>query len=172
MKWAAALLDPEFQQVNAALATSGDSDPVFDTRPAAFNDHETLKTVILMTDGENTASYRIQPNYYANYSHRAHWNSYNLDWYIRYYWSGSSSQLKYTKYSGSLGDSLLNNVCNAAKAKNIVIWSIGFEVNDHGANVMRNCASSPSHFFRVEGVEIEDAFSAIARQINQLRLTQ
>ena len=39
-------------------------------------------------------------------------------------------------------------------------------------NVMRDCASSPSHFFRVEGVEIEDAFEAIARQINQLRLTQ
>ena len=37
---------------------------------------------------------------------------------------------------------------------------------------MSNCASSPSHYFQVEGVEIKDAFEAIARQINQLRLTQ
>jgi hypothetical protein len=67
---------------------------------------------------------------------------------------------------------MLSNICAAARAKNIVIWSIGFEVSNHGANVMRDCASSPSHFFRVEGVEITEAFSAIARQINQLRLTQ
>jgi hypothetical protein len=37
---------------------------------------------------------------------------------------------------------------------------------------MQDCASSPSHFFRVEGVELSEAFRAIARQINQLRLTQ
>ena len=70
------------------------------------------------------------------------------------------------------GDSLLNSICTAAKHQGVLIWSIGFEVTDHGAAVMRNCASSPSHFFRVEGVEISEAFKAIARQINQLRLTQ
>jgi hypothetical protein len=67
---------------------------------------------------------------------------------------------------------MLSNICQAAKDEHIVIWSIGFEVTDHGANVMQDCASSPSHFFRVEGVEISEAFEAIARQINQLRLTQ
>ncbi|MEH6646512.1 Tad domain-containing protein [Sulfitobacter sp.] len=172
MKWAAALLDPEFRTVNEELAMNNVTDPDFIDRPAAFSDHETLKTVILMTDGENTSSFRIPSQYYANYSHRAHWNRYNLDYYIRYYWSGHSSDLKYTKYWNSYGDSLLSSVCDAAKEKKIVIWSIGFEVSDHGANVMRDCASSPSHFFRVEGVEIKEAFKAIARQINQLRLTQ
>jgi hypothetical protein len=172
MKWAAALLDPEFQSVNAELAMDNVTDPEFMARPVAFSDTETLKTVILMTDGENTSSFRIPSRYYANYSHRAHWNRYNLDYYIRYYWGGRSSDLKYTKYWSSYGDTLLNSVCDAAKDKNIVIWSIGFEVSDHGADVMRDCASSPSHFFRVEGVEIKEAFKAIARQINQLRLTQ
>ncbi|MCX7566435.1 pilus assembly protein TadG-related protein [Sulfitobacter sp. F26169L] len=172
MKWAAALLDPSFKPINAAMAANGDSDPVFSNRPVAFEDRETLKTVILMTDGQNTSSYRIPSRYYANYSHRSHWNRYNLDYYIARYWNRPSSELKYTKYWGSKGDNLLSSVCTAAKAKNIVIWSIGFEVEDHGANVMRDCASSPSHFFRVEGVEIQEAFKAIARQINQLRLTQ
>ncbi len=78
----------------------------------------------------------------------------------------------YQKYSASKGDTLLDSICTAAKNERIVVWSIGFEVSDHGANVMRSCASSPSHFFRVEGVEISDAFEAIAKQINQLRLTQ
>jgi hypothetical protein len=37
---------------------------------------------------------------------------------------------------------------------------------------MANCASSPAHYFNVQDLEIADAFNAIARQINQLRLTQ
>ncbi|WP_025062817.1 TadE/TadG family type IV pilus assembly protein [Sulfitobacter guttiformis] len=173
MKWAAGLLDPSFQPINARLASKGKTDPTFANRPVAFNDNETLKTVILMTDGENTSSNRINPQVYANSSHYAHWNSYSFDWYVRNYVSSSQRHLwSESKYWASFGDSLLNNICTAAKQKNIVIWSIGFEVTDQGANVMRNCASSPSHFFRVEGVEIKEAFTAIARQINQLRLTQ
>ncbi len=173
MKWAAALLDPSFQPVNARLANDGHTDPVFANRPVSFDDRETLKTVILMTDGENTSSKRITPSVYANSSHYAHWNKYNFDWYVRNYVSSSSrSYWSSSKYWTSFGDSLLNNICTVAKEKNIVIWSIGFEVSDRSADVMRNCASSPSHFFRVEGVEIKEAFSAIARQINQLRLTQ
>ena len=173
MKWAAGLLDPSFQPINASLAVNGHTDPTFANRPVAFDDRETLKTVILMTDGENTSSKRINPQVYANASHYAHWNSYNFDWYVNRY--VSSSQRQYwseSKYWTSFGDSLLNNICTAAKQNNIIIWSIGFEVSDRSAGVMRNCASSPSHFFRVEGVEIKEAFSAIARQINQLRLTQ
>ena len=126
-----------------------------------------------MTDCQNHYSKRINPQVYANTSHYAHWNANSFDWWVnsnvyssqRQYWSSS-------KYWPDYGDQLLNNVCSAAKANNIVIWSSGFEVTDHSANVMRNCASSPSHYFGVEGVEIKEAFTVIARQINQLRLTQ
>ncbi len=173
MKWAAALLDPSFQPINANLAADGHSDPEFNNRPVAFDDYETLKTVVLMTDGQNHYSKRINPSVYANSSHYAHWNSNNFDWWVqrnvyssqRQYWSSP-------KYWPEFGDQLLSNVCDAAKENNIVIWSIGFEVTTHSANVMRDCASSPGHYFGVEGVEIKEAFRAIARQINQLRLTQ
>ena len=74
--------------------------------------------------------------------------------------------------STSTANSLLDNICDAAKEKGIVVWSIGFEVDSTGADIMQNCASSPAHFFRVEGVEITEAFRTIARQLNQLRLTQ
>lgn len=173
MKWAAGLLDPSFRPMNASLASDGDTDPAFANRPVAFDDHETLKTVVLMTDGQNHYSKRINTQVYANSSHYNHWNNNNFDWWVRNnVWSSNRHLWSTDKYWPSYGDSLLNNVCDAAKDNNIVIWSIGFEVTDHGANVMRDCASSPSHFFRVEGVEIREAFSAIARQINQLRLTQ
>jgi hypothetical protein len=68
---------------------------------------------------------------------------------------------------------LLENICDAAKREGIVIWSIGFEVDLHGTDIMKNCASSPSHYFDVDGgTELTDAFKAIAGQIHQLRLIQ
>jgi len=167
------LLDPAFQPMNAALAADGVTDTAFIARPTTYDDTETLKTVILMTDGQNHYSYRINDNYDANENHAAHWNQYALDWYLYNYVSSSNwSKFRYLKYWPSYGDTLLNSICSAAKDQNIVIWSVGFEVTDYSAEVMKSCASSPSHFFRVEGVEITDAFEAIARQINQLRLTQ
>lgn len=169
MKWGVAMLDPAFRPIGSAIGV----DPAFRNRPASYSDADTLKTVILMTDGVNVTTRRINPQAYANRDHRRHWSDYPLYWWLernvrsserwKYYW---------TKYTPTEADSLLSTICDAAKAKGIVIWSIGFEVGDHGANVMKDCASSDSHFFRVSGVEIVDAFEAIARQINQLRLTQ
>ncbi|SEO35965.1 Flp pilus assembly protein TadG [Salinihabitans flavidus] len=173
MKWGAALLDPSFQPITGALAAGGHVDSEFSGRPAAFNDSETLKTVILMTDGENVTTRRIADHYYDSESEISHWNRYPLYYYLNNYVSWYyRSGFYYTKYSAHHADNLLDNICDAARAQGIVIWSIGFEVTNHGADVMRSCASSDAHFFRVEGVEISDAFSAIARQINQLRLTQ
>jgi hypothetical protein len=173
MKWGVALLDPSYRRVNRAISDQGYVDAVFRPRPVAYSDTETLKTVILMTDGQNSSSQRITPWYYDSSSEVAHWANYNLNFYLyNYISSWQHSSFYETKYTSWQGDSLLQNICDAAKNRNIVIWSIGFEVTDHGANVMRNCASSPSHFFRVEGVQISEAFSSIARQINQLRLTQ
>ena len=173
MKWAVAMLDPSFRSINQSLSSAGHVDSVFSPRPAEYTDDETLKTVVLMTDGQNSSATRIASRYYNSDSEIVHWANYNFNYYLwNYVNSYYHNQFYYTKYSETFGDQLLYNMCDAAKAKNIVIWSIGFEVGDHGADVMEYCASSPSHFFRVEGIKIEDAFEAIARQINQLRLTQ
>jgi hypothetical protein len=131
-----------------------------------------MKTIILMTDGQNDRSWRIPSWYYDTNSEVVHWANFNLNYYLRFVNPYYRSNFYTQKYTAAQGDSLLNSICEAAKHKKIIIWTIGFEVQDHGANVMRNCASSPSHFFRVEGIELTDAFSSIARQINQLRLTQ
>lgn len=176
MKWGVAMLDPAWRNFNAALP---DVDDNFRSRPSDYGDSETLKTVILMTDGENVTTSRINDgeyasfNVYANISHARHWSNYPLNWYLQNYVRSSDRwKWSYAKYTPGQADTLLHSICDAAKEEKIIIWSIGFEVTDHGADVMRECASSPSHFFRVEGIEITEAFSSIARQINQLRLTQ
>lgn len=173
MKWGVGMLEPNFRPLTNTLAGAGKVDSAFANRPSDMNDPETLKTVILMTDGQNDKSMRIPSWYYNSDSEVVHWSNWNLQYYMyRHVNSYYRSNFYTQKYDAAEGDGLLDNICDAAKEARIVIWSIGFEVTDHGADVMRNCASSPSHFFRVEGVEIEDAFEAIARQINQLRLTQ
>lgn len=173
MKWGVGLLDPSSNNLVNGLVAKGAADPVFFDRPKSYSDPDTLKTIILMTDGKNDRSNRINSSVYANSSHYAHWNNYNFWWYLnRYVSSWQHNQWYYQKYNAGQGDDLTDAICDVAKDKGIVIWSIGFEVDDHGANIMRDCASSPSHFFRVEGIEIRDAFESIARQINQLRLTQ
>ena len=173
MKWGVALLDPSFRPITQALNAQGTVDAVFSNRPASYDDVETLKTIVLMTDGQNSSTYRLRPWAYQYQSYRAHWNKNAVNSYLnRYVRSSQWGQWRYAKYSQSQANTMLSNICSAAKNEGIVIWSVGFEVNNSSADVMRACASSPSHFFRVEGLEISDAFSAIAGQINQLRLVQ
>lgn len=69
-------------------------------------------------------------------------------------------------------DNRLSSICTAAKNAGIIIFSIGFEVTDDSADVMQACASSENHFYRVNGEDIQYAFSSIKNQINTLRLTQ
>ncbi|QDC10221.1 hypothetical protein FHY55_13615 [Oceanicola sp. D3] len=171
MKWGTALLDPSMRTIVNNLRAANVVDDAFIDRPADYDDDETLKVVVLMTDGENVDTYRIQSWAYNSNSEYAHWDKYPLWYYLyRYVNSRNRSQYYYRKYSASQADTMLDNICTAAKSAGITVFTIGFEVTNHSAGVMQDCASSPSHFFRVEGTEISEAFSAIARQINQLRL--
>jgi Flp pilus assembly protein TadG len=74
--------------------------------------------------------------------------------------------------NGSKADTRLSQVCAAARDRNIVIYSVAFEAPSRGRNALRDCASSPNHYFDVDGVEISEAFSAIASDIRALKLTQ
>ncbi|THH35695.1 hypothetical protein E4Z66_11435 [Aliishimia ponticola] len=173
VKWGAALLDPSTRGIVTSLIGSGQIDNAFSGRPADYSDDETLKTMIVMTDGKNDRSNRIVSAAYGNNSHYVHWSNYNFWWYLNKYVSSKYHKNYYfQKYDADKGDELTEAICTAAKDKGIIIWGVGFEVDSHGESVLKACASSPSHYFGVEGVEISEAFSAIASQINQLRLTQ
>lgn len=63
MKWGAALLDPSLQPVVDGMIADGKLPAAFGDRPYAFDDAEALKIIVLMTDGENTTEYRLQPAY-------------------------------------------------------------------------------------------------------------
>lgn len=170
MKWGAGLLDPAFRPVINSLVNSSLVDTAFLDRPADFNT-PTVKIVVLMTDGENTETSRIKDFAYDTPDMRAFWARYSMWNIARDVDSRVQDDLYEVYYSPTLADTLLSNICTAAKEKGIYIYTIGFEIDNNSATKMEACASSPNHFYRVEGVQISEAFSSIARQLKQLRLT-
>lgn len=114
--------------------------------PADFRDDETMKIMIVMTDGEIT-NVRVplanDVTQYQNIRNRKN------------------------------GERNFTSVCDQAKTEGIVVYSIGFELkNSRTLNLLRDCASSNANFFEAEGAEISEVFSFIARQLSALRLTQ
>lgn len=63
-------------------------------------------------------------------------------------------------------------ICKAARDAGITVFTIGMDTYGQGDTTLSDCASSTSNFYDVQGLDIAKAFETIARQINQLRLTQ
>ena len=69
------------------------------------------------------------------------------------------------------------DICNGMKAKGIVVYTVGFDINSAGGQKQRvidtltACASEPAKFYRAEtGDELDAAFRQIAHDIVSLRL--
>ncbi|WP_454268500.1 pilus assembly protein TadG-related protein [Roseovarius sp. MBR-51] len=71
-------------------------------------------------------------------------------------------------------DERLDDICDAAKSNGIVIYTIAFEMGSQptGADKIQKCATSINHHYNATTVNIGSAFSAIAANVKQLRLTQ
>jgi len=61
---------------------------------------------------------------------------------------------------------------NLLRADRVTVYTIAFLAPTSAQNLMRECASTPSYFFNVQDLDVGDAFSAIATNINKLKLTQ
>lgn len=273
MKWAAALLDPSLNPAVENLIDSGEISSDFTGRPHAYDDGETIKVIVLMTDGKNTSQYFVEDEFregnsniwwndeeeeysvyvgldvddqdddgitleslfywpfdnswqdhaygegnYEETTYDRECDSYRWDGSCRYYTTvatgttivdepGSAEIVTYpdlwaytsldwnadNNYAPWMGNSAASNdwyydvysyvgsttknartksICDATKDQSVLIYTIAFEAPEQGEIVLKDCASSISHFFSVDGVEIANAFDAIASSIRQLRLTQ
>ena len=78
------------------------------------------------------------------------------------------------RITGSKKNTRMRSACTATKAEKVVVYTIGFEITEGGTaeTELRSCATSTSHYYRAEGVNINDAFNSIATNIQNLRLTQ
>ncbi|MDJ0627547.1 MAG: Tad domain-containing protein [Rhodobacter sp.] len=78
----------------------------------------------------------------------------------------------YTYVQPSAKNDNLIEGCDAAKDRGVVVFSVGLEVTPASGQLLEDCATSPNHYFLVNGQDLSYAFKSIAGQINQLRLTQ
>lgn len=162
MKWALALLNPDSQPDFDQMSKPANNlvPPQFNNRPLPYNDIETVKYIILMTDGQITEQVRPIDEMHVE-NPKVHLNDRKSD--------------REQTTSQSTNVASFKRQCDLAKetSRNIVIYTIAFEAPGTPEDQMKYCASSDSHFFRATGkAEIAAAFSTIARQINELRLTQ
>ena len=122
---------------------------------AAYNTAETLKAVIIMTDGEFNAPYCSGVT-------------------ARGYNAASSASNNCDPDNGEpYGQS--RALCDAMKVKGIVVYTVGFQITAGGGaeNLLQYCASTPSGFYNAgSGTELSAAFNAIGRDITKLRISR
>jgi Flp pilus assembly protein TadG len=187
VKWGITMLDPSFRPILGTISTI---DPAFrGIRPTNFpapeNALDTVKYVVLMTDGDNVAGYRLRSSGYDSVLKRTYWanSSYN-------YWNSDRAASPFPSYtfettgkSAGQKDTLMQSICTAARNKGIVIYAIslreaaldanGDPILTSGAEQMQKCASSvENHFFETSAAEVSSVFERIASQITDLRLNQ
>lgn len=96
------------------------------------------------------------------------WADYNVDFYEEALWFLPDPT---DMYGYSAKNTRLDQICTAAKATGIEVFTIGFETSQSSNAIMQSCASSDAHHFDVDGIDLDDAFRSIAREIHELRLT-
>ncbi|WEK03240.1 MAG: pilus assembly protein [Candidatus Devosia phytovorans] len=162
MNYGLMLLDPTAQPLVAQAASVGMVPAAFSNRPAAFTDPNTLKVLVLMTDGAITEQYTAKE---PGKSPRLPNN-----------WKDYQDPITNVKETGTVTKQYLSKVCAAAKGKGVVVYTIGFQLSNSGGdltmkNDLRNCASSTSHYYDVSSLDIASAFQSIATSIQKIRLT-
>lgn len=173
VKWGISLLDPTFRPVLAEIDSIDDA--FQGDRPTDFSG-DTLKYLVVMTDGVNVASRRIETEHYNTYEWRKIWAEYPMD-----YWRNNIATTSYTR--GDLTDNpdsatefntWMETLCNKAKP-NMTIYTIAMGAGS-GATQIAKCASQPSYAFSTnfnsaEGEPgIDEIFQTIAQRIKELRL--
>ena len=237
MKWGVTLLDPGARTMFSEFVDEGKMPASLNGRPFEYQDEDSLKIVILMTDGEHV-SHRIVNDAYKtgvspifkslsdnNYSiyhasqpgankywvpHLGVWqatewkNAANTGSAVQQSWQqvwanlkmsyvswqfyaralGTSSGTRNTIYNNMNAsiqsvfatvptmDAQLQQSCGLAKANNVIVYGIAFEAPPIGQDQISQCATSQSHYFNAQGLEISSAFRSIANNITQLKLTQ
>jgi Flp pilus assembly protein TadG len=183
MKYGLAFLDPTsrptFDLLEAADLITGPGV----NRPSDWNDTSTEKFIVLMTDGKITDQFQPKHTEFRDPDEDDEDNESGDRDDVDGIDHAKLNAEEETDEQGSIGgakkvkgrsQNLTNfyNVCNLAKQKGVIVYTIAFEAPAAAAEEMRRCASYSTHFYEVDQLQVGAAFSSIARQISKLRLTQ
>lgn len=131
------------------------------TEAEPYDEKERVKAIVLLTDGQNDIG--------------APQNNHNRSYYNAF---GFAASGHLGSSSGYYAENELNDktatVCNNIKAKGIMIYTIGFRINDSTTqNLLRNCATKPDMYYNSpSNSELAAVFSDIAQGLSELRIAQ
>jgi Flp pilus assembly protein TadG len=125
---------------------------------AAYNTADTLKAVIIMTDGEFNTPYCS--------------GVISRDGGV-----GSGDNGEKIDCDADNGNPFDQGraMCTAMKAQGVLVYTVGFQITAGGdaANMLQACASTVSNFYLAgSGGDLSEAFAAIGRDITQLRISK
>jgi Flp pilus assembly protein TadG len=127
------------------------------SQPAGpYSPPETLKAVIIMTDGEFNTIYNS--------------GVISRD-------SGNGSNNDQINQNATNGDPFAQaeSLCSGMKAQSVVVYTVGFQISSRGdaQQMLTDCATSPDHVFMPSsGGDLSEAFAAIGRDITRLRISR
>ncbi len=133
------------------------------TEGTAYGDRETIKAMVILTDGDNVLS--------------GH-NSALMSRYNAYGYIADGRLGVRTSSSNRLSDELDERTlaaCRYARDQGIRVYTIVFgnDVNSDTQRMMRDCASHPSlYFLSPSASQLEDAFEVIAGDLSNLRISR
>ena len=134
----------------------------------AYGTKNVSKIMVLLTDGDNVMSESNNPNdsTYSGYGYvwqRRLKNSSNVALDV-----GSSG----TQRRDAM-DSRQSKVCTNAKAKGVIIYSIGVGVSNHSRGILQACATSTDKYYDVtDAAQLTEVFNTIAGSIQNLRIAK
>jgi len=126
------------------------------------------KIIVLLTDGDNNYASYNNPN-------GSVYTSYGYIWQGRL--KNSSGVTLGTSSSGNdrqyAIDSRQKLACANAKAKGVIIYSIGVGVSTHSKGVLQACATDTDYYYDVtDSSQLTAVFTAIANAIGNLRISK
>lgn len=128
---------------------------------ASYTDDDYIKSIILLTDGDNVISSRNNHN-------ESDFSGYNFV---------ADGRLGTTTSANAAVDELddkTSEICENIKAKGIILYTITFQVSSNSTkNLMKNCASSDEKYFdSPSGDQLSNIFGIIAKELSNLRISK
>ncbi|NBB16877.1 pilus assembly protein TadG [Caulobacter sp. SLTY] len=128
---------------------------------AAYGTPKLSKIMLIMTDGDNVMST-------AGNDNESNYNSLGYIWQGRLGITNGGEGARTNRM-----DKRLELLCQNAKAKGVIIYTVRVEVKTGASPLLRNCATSPDRYFDVQDSdELNNVFQTIAGEISNLRISR
>lgn len=140
------------------------------TQGVAYDDKDTIKAIILLTDGKNDVSGGGNGDYHSVFNAYGYADNGRLG-----ATDGSAAEATLNTKLTSLCTTIKANKDDDATDQDIVLYTIGFgiEANSNIDTIMRGCASEPSKYFNAPTTQdLQGAFESIALGLSKLRLAR